>query len=110
MEMLQNSYKNFNQEMDGLRDEAIEIENEITKVGDAVFLKMTYFQSTADDIGNMAWLSLNKQQELLDAQSIALSGLHSLSKVQSEALEESGYKKLWIWNRFRTCLNFSKLF
>lgn len=92
MEMLQNSYKNFNQEMDGLRDEAIEIENEITKVGDAVFLKMTYLQSTADDIGNMAWLSLNKQQELLDAQSIALSGLHSLSKVQSEALEESGSK------------------
>ncbi|CAK9318017.1 unnamed protein product [Citrullus colocynthis] len=92
MEMLQNSYKNLDQEMDGLRDEAIEIKNEITKLGDAVFLKMTYLQSTADDIGNMAWLSLNKQQELLDAQSIAFSGLHSLSQVQSEALEESRSK------------------
>ena len=55
----------------------------------------------------MAGVSLSKQQELLDAQSIALNGLHSLSKVQSEALEESRYIILWIWNEFRTCLNFS---
>ncbi|KAL0549061.1 hypothetical protein IC582_013541 [Cucumis melo] len=40
----------------------------------------------------MAGVSLSKQQELLDAQSIALNGLHSLSKVQSEALEESRSK------------------
>ncbi|XP_022143320.1 protein GAMETE EXPRESSED 1-like [Momordica charantia] len=89
MDLLQDSYKNLGREMDGLRDEAIEIEKEIAKVGDAMFLKMTYLQSTADDIGNIAGLSLDKQKELLDAQSTALNGLHSLSKVQSEALEES---------------------
>ncbi|XP_022143299.1 protein GAMETE EXPRESSED 1 [Momordica charantia] len=92
MEMLQDSYSNLSREMDGLRDEAMEIEKEITKVGDAMFSKMKYLQSTADDIGNMAGLSLDKQQELLDAQSTALNGLHSLSKVQSEALEESRSK------------------
>ncbi|CAK9322236.1 unnamed protein product [Citrullus colocynthis] len=92
MEMLQDSYSNLGREMDGLREEAIGIEKEITKVGDSMSLKMKYLQSTADDIGNMAGLSLDKQQELLDAQSTALNGLHSLSKVQSEALEESRSK------------------
>ena len=94
MEMLQDSYSNLGREMDGLREEAIEIEKEIAKVGDSMSLKMKYLQSTADDIGNMAGLSLDKQQELLDAQSTALNGLHSLSKVQSEALEDSRYIKL----------------
>ncbi|KAE8650489.1 hypothetical protein Csa_011474 [Cucumis sativus] len=61
MEMLHNSYKNLGQEMDGLRDEAIDIEKEISKVGDAMSLKMTYLQTTAEDIGNMAGVSLNKQ-------------------------------------------------
>ncbi|KAG6581258.1 Protein GAMETE EXPRESSED 1, partial [Cucurbita argyrosperma subsp. sororia] len=92
MEMLQDSYSNLGREMDGLREEAIEIEKEIAKVGDSMSLKMKYLQSTADDIGNMAGLSLDKQQELLDAQSTALNGLHSLSKVQSEALEDSRRK------------------
>ncbi|KAG8365283.1 hypothetical protein BUALT_Bualt18G0088400 [Buddleja alternifolia] len=89
MALLQDSYNNLGVEIVNLRDEAVEIEREIEKVGDAMFSKMTTLQSKADDIGNMAGTSLDKQKELLDGQSVALEGLNSLTKFQSRALEES---------------------
>ncbi|KAG6389633.1 hypothetical protein SASPL_151105 [Salvia splendens] len=89
MELLQNSYENLGDEIVKLRNEAAEIEIEIGKVGDAMSSKMVVLQSKADDIGNMAGTSLDKQKELLDGQSIALEGLDCLTKFQSQALEES---------------------
>ncbi|XP_047974363.1 protein GAMETE EXPRESSED 1-like [Salvia hispanica] len=89
MELLQSSYENLGDEIVKLRNEAAEIEIEIGKVGDAMSSRMSVLQSKADDIGNMAGTSLDKQKELLDGQSIALEGLDFLTKFQSQALEES---------------------
>ncbi|KAF7816313.1 protein GAMETE EXPRESSED 1-like [Senna tora] len=50
---------------------------------------MQNLQSKAEDIGNLAGISLDKQQELLDGQSTALEGLNSLSEFYSKAQEES---------------------
>ncbi|XP_020217211.1 protein GAMETE EXPRESSED 1 [Cajanus cajan] len=87
--MLKDSYNYLGKEIEKLRDEAIEIENEVIKVGDAMSSKMNNLQSKAEDIGNMAGISLDKQQQLLDGQSTALEGLNSLTEFQSKALEES---------------------
>ena len=89
MVTLKDSYNILGQEIDNIRNEAIEIEKGITKVGDAMSTKMGNLQSKADDIGNIAGISLDKQQQLLDGQSTALEGLHILTKFQTEALEES---------------------
>jgi hypothetical protein len=89
MVMLKDSSNILGEQIDNLRIEAIEIEKEITKVGDAMSLKMINLQSKADDIGNMAGISLDKQQLLLDGQSTALKGLQILTKFQSDALEKS---------------------
>ncbi|KAK7379215.1 hypothetical protein VNO80_04670 [Phaseolus coccineus] len=87
--MLKESYNYLGKEIEKLRDEAIEIENEVIKVGDAMSSRMNTLQSKAEDIGNMAGLSLDKQQQLLDGQSTALDSLNSLIEFQSKALEES---------------------
>ncbi|XP_047974153.1 protein GAMETE EXPRESSED 1-like [Salvia hispanica] len=89
MALLQNSYENLGEDIVKLRAEAAEIEMEIEKVGDAMSSKMSLLQSKADNIGNMAGTSLDKQKELLDGQSVALEGLNFLTKFQSQALEES---------------------
>ncbi|CAL5207612.1 unnamed protein product [Lathyrus oleraceus] len=87
--LLKDSYSNLGKEIEKLRDEAIEIENEVIKVGDAMSSKMNTLQSKAEDIENMAGISLDKQRQLLDGQSTALRGLNSLNEVQLKALEES---------------------
>ncbi|XP_073284947.1 protein GAMETE EXPRESSED 1-like isoform X2 [Primulina huaijiensis] len=89
MVVIQNSYNNLGLEITNLKNEAVEIEKEIGRVGDAMFSKMITLQSKADDIGNMAGTSLDKQKQLLDGQSVALEGLHFLTRFQSQALEES---------------------
>ncbi|XP_058775481.1 protein GAMETE EXPRESSED 1-like [Vicia villosa] len=87
--LLKESYSYLGKEIEKLRDEAIEIENEVIKVGDAMSSKMNNLQNKAQDIGNMAGISLDKQQQLLDGQSTALKGLNSLNELQFKALEES---------------------
>lgn len=89
MAMIQGSYNNLGQEIDKLRNDAVEIENEISRVGNTMTLKMENLQSRADDIGEVAGQSLDKQKQLLDGQSTALEGLQFLTKFQSQALEES---------------------
>ncbi|KAF4403046.1 hypothetical protein G4B88_010498, partial [Cannabis sativa] len=76
-------------EIGGLRDETVQIEKEINSVGDSMSSKMNILQNKADDIGNVAGLSLEKQKEVLKGQSEALNGLQSLTQFQSKALEES---------------------
>ena len=89
MAMIQGSYNNLGLEIDKLRNDAVEIENEISRVGNTMTLKMENLQSRADDIGEVAGQSLDKQKQLLDGQSTALEGLQFLTKFQSQALEES---------------------
>ena len=76
-------------EIHNLQNETGEIEKKIGKVGDAMYTKMSNLQSKADDIGNIAGISLDKQKQLQEGQSEALQGLQLLSKFQSQALEES---------------------
>ncbi|CAI9091429.1 OLC1v1026463C1 [Oldenlandia corymbosa var. corymbosa] len=89
MALVKDSYTNLGQEITSLRDEAVEIEKEVSRVGNAMFSKMDTLQSKADNIGNMAESSLEKQKELLDRQSAALDGVHHLAEFSSMALEES---------------------
>ncbi|CAI9753248.1 unnamed protein product [Fraxinus pennsylvanica] len=87
--MLHDSYDNLGIEINNLRDETVEIEKEIGKVGEEMFTKMSTLQNKADDIENMTGKSLDKQKQLLDAQTAALDGLQFLTKFQSQALEEN---------------------
>ncbi|KAL3523698.1 hypothetical protein ACH5RR_016532 [Cinchona calisaya] len=89
MAVLHDSYTKLGQEIIYLRDEAMEIEKEISRIGNAMFLKMNSLQSKADDISNMAESSIEKQKRLLDGQSTAINGLHLLAEFQSKAFEES---------------------
>ncbi|KAF5749899.1 hypothetical protein HS088_TW03G00226 [Tripterygium wilfordii] len=89
MNMLENAYSDLGQEVDSLKIEAMEIEKEIGKVGEAMSSRMQNLQEKADDIGNMTGISLEKQKELQEGQSTALEGLQALNKFQIEALEES---------------------
>ncbi|KAA8547678.1 hypothetical protein F0562_004107 [Nyssa sinensis] len=89
MVMLHDSYNNLGQEINNLRNETVEIEKEISKVGDAMSSKMKTLESKADDIGNLAGKSLDKQKQLLDGQTVALEGLEIIRKFQSQAIEES---------------------
>ncbi|XP_017974430.1 PREDICTED: protein GAMETE EXPRESSED 1-like [Theobroma cacao] len=86
---LDGAYKNLGHEVDNLRNEVILIENKTTKVGNAMSSSINNLQRTAADIANKAGISLDKQQEVLEGQSTALEGLRSLTRFQSEALEES---------------------
>ncbi|KAF8398899.1 hypothetical protein HHK36_014763 [Tetracentron sinense] len=89
MAVLHESYMSLGLEMEKLMKESVEIEKEINKVGDSMSWKMKSLQNKADDIGNVAEMSLEKQNQLLDGQSTALDGLEFLTKFQSQALEES---------------------
>ncbi|GAA0185309.1 hypothetical protein LIER_32597 [Lithospermum erythrorhizon] len=89
MVIIQESYDNLGLEVTNLRNEAIEIEKQIGEVGDATVSRLSTLQLKADDIWNMSGISLDKQKELLDIQKAALEGLESLSKFQSQAMEES---------------------
>jgi ABC-type transporter Mla subunit MlaD len=87
--LLKESYNYLGKEIEKLRDEAIEIENKVIKVGDVMSSKMNSLQSKAEDIENVAGISLDKQQQLVEGQSTALKFLNSLNEVQFKALEES---------------------
>ncbi|XP_062078927.1 protein GAMETE EXPRESSED 1 [Humulus lupulus] len=87
--MLHESYHNLDKEIGGLRDGTVKIEKEINRVGDSMSSKMNILQNKADDIGNVAGVSLEKQKEVLKGQSEALNGLQLLTQFQSKALEES---------------------
>ncbi|KAL5581721.1 hypothetical protein UlMin_014163 [Ulmus minor] len=87
--MLHESYQNLDKEVGNLRGETLEIEKEITRVGDTMSTKMSLLQTKAEDIESVAGISLERQKELLNGQSEALDGLNLLTKFQSQALEES---------------------
>ncbi|CAN0909395.1 Protein GAMETE EXPRESSED 1 [Linum grandiflorum] len=87
--LLQDAYSSLGEEVGNLRDEAVEIEKRIDRVGESMSSRFENLQSKADDIENLAGSSLSKQQELLDGQFTALQGLQILTESQSAALRES---------------------
>lgn len=89
MRSVQDSYNDLGLEISSLRDETVEIEKGIGKVGEAMFSRMDNLQSKADEIENKTTTSLDKQRELVDSQKAALEGLRILTAFQSQALEES---------------------
>ncbi|GLT46254.1 hypothetical protein SLA2020_200250 [Shorea laevis] len=89
MASLHESYNNLGEKINDIKTETIKVEQKISEVGNAVSDKMTTLETKADDIGRMAGISLNNQQQLLDYQNIALRDLQSLTESQSEALRES---------------------
>lgn len=89
MVKIHDSHNMLGQTIEKLKSGTVEIEKEIIKVRDGMFLKMENLQGKADDIGNIAGISLEKQKELLVGQSTAIEGLQFLTKSHSEALEES---------------------
>ncbi|KAL4567279.1 hypothetical protein LXL04_022858 [Taraxacum kok-saghyz] len=89
MMMLNESADKIGEELGKLRKETIEIEKEIGKIGDAMFMKMDMLQSKADDIENITETSLHKQKQLVDSQNAALEVLQTVTSFQSQALEES---------------------
>ncbi|KAJ3670956.1 hypothetical protein LUZ60_008382 [Juncus effusus] len=89
MARVEESYASLGNGMERLKEEAVVIEREIKSVGETMSSKMEDLQNTADDIGDKAGLSLEKQKRLLDGQEVALEGLESLTKSQSQALKES---------------------
>ncbi|RAL37044.1 hypothetical protein DM860_003966 [Cuscuta australis] len=89
MAMIHESYVSLDKEIIELKNEAEVIEKEIGKVGDEMFSRMMTLQGKADDIEKIAGVSLDKQKQLLDGQSVALDGLQVLNKFLSQALEES---------------------
>ncbi|KAL6963297.1 hypothetical protein U1Q18_049060 [Sarracenia purpurea var. burkii] len=89
MTTLNESYNNVVQEICRLKTEAVEIEKKISEIGDKMTSKMSTLQNRADEIGNMAEISLDKQKQLVDGQSVAFESLQNLTRNQSQALEES---------------------
>ncbi|KAK8942100.1 Protein GAMETE EXPRESSED 1 [Platanthera guangdongensis] len=89
MAVLQESYENLGNEMNNLRNDALEIDREMRRMRDSMASSMQNLQSTADDIGSLAGISLEKQRKLLDGQAAALTGLDFLTTFQSRALDES---------------------
>ncbi|KAL5205480.1 hypothetical protein ABZP36_033689 [Zizania latifolia] len=89
MARIQESYESLGNEMDKLKEEAVDIKSEIKAAGESMLSKMHDLQSTADDIGSVADRSLENQMQLLDGQSKAMDGLNNLHSLQAQALEES---------------------
>ncbi|XP_065866208.1 protein GAMETE EXPRESSED 1-like [Euphorbia lathyris] len=89
METIHDSYTNLGQQVDNLKNEAVEIEKQIGSLGETMSLRMEKIQTSADEIEGKAEKSLENQEELIHGQSTALKGLQLLTEFQSEALEES---------------------
>ncbi|KMT09481.1 hypothetical protein BVRB_6g129520 [Beta vulgaris subsp. vulgaris] len=89
MSRIQESYDDLGQEILSLQKKAINVKQEVNKVGELMSSQMQNLQGKTDDITNMAKLSVEKQHELLQGQSTALEGLQSLTTFLSQALQES---------------------
>ncbi|KAI7757798.1 hypothetical protein M8C21_029174 [Ambrosia artemisiifolia] len=89
MTTLKETANKLGEEMNNLTNEAAEIEKEIGRVGDAMFMKMNNLQSKAVDIENITETSLDRQKQLLESQSTALEVLKTITNFQSQTLEES---------------------
>ncbi|KAH7683796.1 Methyl-accepting chemotaxis protein (MCP) signaling domain-containing protein [Dioscorea alata] len=89
MALVRESYESLGDGIEKVRVQTVEIEKEIMEVGVSMSSKMKNLQSTANDIGNVAGMSLDRQRQLLDGQATALQGLDFLTKFQSQALQES---------------------
>ncbi|TYK13844.1 protein GAMETE EXPRESSED 1-like [Cucumis melo var. makuwa] len=107
MEMLHNSYKNLGQGMDGLRDEAIDIKKEITKVGDAIKVQSEALEESRSKLQQLAEYGHRQQEELLQRQKHLqqfhdhlMENSQSILAAQLEVLDIE--QQTWIVNLVRT--------
>ncbi|XP_017255331.2 protein GAMETE EXPRESSED 1 [Daucus carota subsp. sativus] len=89
MTMLYNSHNKLDQDISHLGNKTVEIRSHIIKVGDSMSSQLSSLQTTAEDIGNVTEVTLDKQNELLAGQSAAVEGLRRLNDFMSQALQES---------------------
>ncbi|KAK1371758.1 protein GAMETE EXPRESSED 1 [Heracleum sosnowskyi] len=89
MIMLHDSHNKLDQDISHLGNKTVEIQSHIIKVGDSMSSKMNILQTTAEDIGNVTEVTLDRQNELLAGQSAAVEGLRTLNDFMSQALHES---------------------
>lgn len=87
--MLHNSHNKLDQDISLLGNKAADIQSQIIKVGDSMSSKMNILQTTAEDIGSVTEVTLDRQNELLAGQSAAVEGLRRLNDFMSLALQES---------------------
>ncbi|XP_057542924.1 protein GAMETE EXPRESSED 1-like [Amaranthus tricolor] len=86
---IQESYNNLGEEIANLQKKTVDVKHGLNKVGEEMFLQVQNLQGKTDDITEMAKISVDKQQELLQGQSKAIEGLQSLTTFLSQALQES---------------------
>ncbi|KNA19068.1 hypothetical protein SOVF_065020, partial [Spinacia oleracea] len=89
MSKIREFYENLGGEIVGLQKKVFDVEKEVDKVGETMLTQMQNLQGKTDDITEMARISVDKQQELLQGQSVAIEGVQSLSIFLSKALQES---------------------
>ncbi|CAH2047919.1 unnamed protein product [Thlaspi arvense] len=89
MVMVNDTVTNVKKGVDKLRNDTKLIEGEINALGQEMSKKMTSLENTTNVIGTMTNTTLDKQQKLLEGQTVALDNLQSLTMFQSEALQES---------------------
>lgn len=89
MMMLHDSHNKLDQDISHLGNKTVEIQSHIIKVGDSMSSKMNILQTTAEDIGNVTEVTLDRQNDLLAGQSAAVEGLRRLNDFMSQALQES---------------------
>ncbi|KAK9678289.1 hypothetical protein RND81_11G201300 [Saponaria officinalis] len=88
-EKVEESYYSLRQEIEVLQLRAADVLAKVNKYGEALTSEMDNLQGKTDEIASMTGISVQNQQELLAIQLKALDGLQSLTKFQSEALQES---------------------
>ncbi|CAA7021091.1 unnamed protein product [Microthlaspi erraticum] len=89
MEMVSDSVDNVKEGVDKLKNDTKQIQGKISVLGKVMTSKMKALENSTNVIGTMTNSSLDKQQKLLDGQSVALDNLQFLTRFQSEALQES---------------------
>ncbi|XP_038985412.1 protein GAMETE EXPRESSED 1 [Phoenix dactylifera] len=89
MAQLHKSHESLGDGLARLRDDATKIESEIEVLRESMSSRMQDLQRKANDIGEVAGMSLEKQKRLLDGQSRAIEGLDFLTRSQYEAIKES---------------------
>ncbi|CAF1698942.1 BnaC03g14190D [Brassica napus] len=89
MEMFNDTVTDVKEGVDKLKNDTKQIGGEINVLGEKMTSKMSALENQTSAIGTITNTTLDKQQKLLDGQSVAIESIQSLNQFQSEALQES---------------------
>ncbi|KAJ0261630.1 Protein GAMETE EXPRESSED 1 [Hirschfeldia incana] len=89
MEIFNDTVTDVREGVDMLKNDTKQIGGEISVLGEKMTTKMTALENQTSAIGTITNNTLDKQQKLLDGQSVAIESIQSLNQFQSEALQES---------------------